>query len=281
MPLTISSLFTYPVKSCAGIELQSAILTPFGIRGDRQWMVVDDDGRMLTQRANAKLALIQPKLTLSGLKLSHPSSSEIAVKNSELGEHVGVSVWKDKVYAQSANKEVGQWLTDVTESPKALKLVRFDQDNIRLPAQPERFGLTARHFADAAPYLVANTSSLDSLNAKLRSEHKPTVSVQSFRPNIVFSGLAAFEEHRVSGIALANGSSLRFIDHCERCIVITVDPATGLRRERNVPYPELASLNSMPGKPKAAAFGANATLSSDSGSETLSVAQGDSCNLLV
>ena len=38
---TIARLFVYPVKSCAGIEVQEALLTETGLDLDRAWMVVD------------------------------------------------------------------------------------------------------------------------------------------------------------------------------------------------------------------------------------------------
>jgi uncharacterized protein YcbX len=37
----ISALWVYPVKSCAGVQLQEAVLTETGLEFDRAWMVVD------------------------------------------------------------------------------------------------------------------------------------------------------------------------------------------------------------------------------------------------
>ena len=55
---TIERLFVYPVKSCAGIEVQQALLTEAGLDLDRAWMVVDDEGVFLTQRTLPRMALI-------------------------------------------------------------------------------------------------------------------------------------------------------------------------------------------------------------------------------
>ena len=38
---TIARLFVYPVKSCAGVELDEALLIETGLEFDRAWMVVD------------------------------------------------------------------------------------------------------------------------------------------------------------------------------------------------------------------------------------------------
>ena len=43
---TIARLFVYPVKSCAGIEVQQALLTETGLDLDRAWMVVDAQGEI-------------------------------------------------------------------------------------------------------------------------------------------------------------------------------------------------------------------------------------------
>lgn len=54
---TIARLFIYPVKSCAGIEVQEAVLTETGLDLDRAWMVVDAQGHFLTQRTLPRMAL--------------------------------------------------------------------------------------------------------------------------------------------------------------------------------------------------------------------------------
>ena len=43
---TISRLFVYPVKSCAGVELPEMLLTETGLEFDRAWMVVDAQGEL-------------------------------------------------------------------------------------------------------------------------------------------------------------------------------------------------------------------------------------------
>lgn len=64
--LTVAALIHYPVKSLAGIALTSAEITSKGIKGDREWMVVKQNGKMLTQRQAPKMVTIQPKLSDRG-----------------------------------------------------------------------------------------------------------------------------------------------------------------------------------------------------------------------
>jgi hypothetical protein len=58
----ISRLYVYPVKSCAGVQVQDVLLTETGLEFDRAWMVVDAKGRFLTQRELPRMALIKPQL---------------------------------------------------------------------------------------------------------------------------------------------------------------------------------------------------------------------------
>ncbi|XVE63605.1 hypothetical protein DITRI_Ditri07aG0033100 [Diplodiscus trichospermus] len=58
----ISSIFIYPIKSCRGISVPLAPLTPTGFRWDRHWLVVNQKGRAYTQRVEPKLALVEVEL---------------------------------------------------------------------------------------------------------------------------------------------------------------------------------------------------------------------------
>ena len=77
--LTVSSLSIYPVKSCRGVIQNSSWVEKFGLKNDRRWMVVDEQGVMITQRKIAKMCLIQPELTETGLILKKSGMKELAV----------------------------------------------------------------------------------------------------------------------------------------------------------------------------------------------------------
>jgi hypothetical protein len=79
MAASIAALNVYPVKSCRGIALESSPVGERGLAFDREWMIVDDDGRFVTQRDLPRLALIEPSLTGEALELSAPWSGRLAV----------------------------------------------------------------------------------------------------------------------------------------------------------------------------------------------------------
>ncbi|MBK9468302.1 MAG: MOSC domain-containing protein [Gammaproteobacteria bacterium] len=117
---------------------------------------------------------------------------------------------------------------------------------------------TTTAFADAAPFLVVNIASLQALNAGLAQRGQPAVGIERFRPNIVVDGLDAFREHALSGLQRDEGS-FRLCYPCERCAVITVDPALGVRDEPGrAAFATLAMMNPLPGTAKPL-FGINAT----------------------
>jgi len=68
----VTGLFIYPVKSCGGIKLSEAHLLETGLAHDRQWMLVDADGRFVTQRTHPAMALIQTTLEGDVLRLRAP-----------------------------------------------------------------------------------------------------------------------------------------------------------------------------------------------------------------
>jgi uncharacterized protein YcbX len=126
----------------------------------------------------------------------------------------------------------------------------------------ERFGPnSATHFADAAPYLVANTASLAALNQALQQEGQTPVDERRFRANIWLDGVRAFAEHNLASLRFAQGQ-IRLVDHCQRCSVITVDPESGAFCPNAKPFKTLARLNAMPHQPKAPAVGVNAVFES-------------------
>ena len=75
----VKEIWRYPVKSMAGERLERATLTTLGIAGDREVLVVEARGRVVTARTHAKLlghkGTIDPDGTprVDGRPLTDPS----------------------------------------------------------------------------------------------------------------------------------------------------------------------------------------------------------------
>ena len=65
--ITVKSLYYYPIKSCAGIKTNNLSLGSMGPVGDREYMIVDNNGKFISQRTHPKLALIKTELVDSEL----------------------------------------------------------------------------------------------------------------------------------------------------------------------------------------------------------------------
>jgi uncharacterized protein YcbX len=72
----VASLHIYPLKSCQGVSLSRAKLTPEGLALDRHWCVVDEDGFVQDLRVQPKLVTIAPSFSADGLTLKLTPKAE-------------------------------------------------------------------------------------------------------------------------------------------------------------------------------------------------------------
>jgi uncharacterized protein YcbX len=176
------------------------------------------------------------------------------------GERVTTRIWKDDCETVDQGREISAWLTQALESETPLRLLTMAPGFIRpLHKSPLLGEGTTTGFADAAPLLVANESSLAELNARLESNSLPAVPMNRFRPNIVIKGIEAFAEHRLDSLA-APAYQLDMRYPCQRCVVTTIDQETAARHPQGQPGKTLGEINPMPGSKRAPAFGENAVL---------------------
>lgn len=254
---TIEALWIYPVKSMRGIQLRNCEITPEGLANDRHWMVIDEKGVFVSQRKLPSMTHINVTLTQTGIRLSHQEHGSVEVTKSECHNEIPAKVWSSEVVTLLAPSHINQWLNKALPSKHTLSLVAL-KPSFRRELDPQRFGNHTTYFADAAPLLIANLASLDALNDYLKhTKQLPALSMERFRPNVVVSGLPAFAEHKIKRLTFTGGE-IKLIDHCQRCSMITVDPATATLENTADIFTSLASLNPMPNQPKAPAFGANA-----------------------
>ncbi|NKE67719.1 MOSC domain-containing protein [Ramlibacter sp. RBP-2] len=224
----IARLFVYPVKSCAGVEVREALLTETGLDLDRAWMVVDGEGRFVTQRQLPRMALVRPQIRHSEVVLRAPGMLALHLSIDSVEEPVKVRVWGDEVAAYDMGAVAAQWFTDFLGQP--LRLVRFDPEQRRLSDARWTSGAEAlNQFSDGFPLLVLGEAAVDELNGRLGAAGHAPVGIERFRPNIVLAGLPAHEEDRAARmtIAAAEPVELRLVKPCGRCPIPNIDPATG------------------------------------------------------
>ncbi len=262
----ISGLIIYPVKSMQGIELESAELTPHGLENDRRFMVVRANSRFVTQRDLPRLVLVHTRLDEDGIVLSMDGHGSVTIPYMAAdGERIQTKVWGDVCETVDQGASISRWLTSALESSDTLRLVRMAPGFVRPQSKPENLGAkTTTYFADAAPFLVANESSLEVLNRELETRGHSPVPMNRFRPNIVVRGLAPFAEHQIVELSSEN-YRLGLCHPCERCVVTTIDQATGVKNPDRQPFRTLGEINPMPGTERSPAFAQNAILKEGEG----------------
>lgn len=278
MEVTITGLYHYPIKSCAGVGLHQCSFTTRGLTGDREWVIIDDEGFFISQRKYPGLALVRVRRTSLGELTLHYTGTDRKLDPCPVpmphdsAPPERVRIWKDQAPARFATKEVGEWLTVALKAQQRLTLAQFYRGGVRAPGQPKRFGANTTFFADASPFLFVNALSLHTLNVSLELQGLPEIDVRHFRPNVVVSGLPGFAEHHIKSLRhITTGARFSFVDPCQRCAVISVDPDTGERMADAVPFKQLTQLNPMPNNDQAPAFGMNTVLSTGTNAITASV----------
>jgi uncharacterized protein YcbX len=222
MTIRVADLFVYPVKSCGGIGVEKAEVDAFGFRNDRRWMVVDEDGRFLTQRTLPLLATIRAGVAGGRLSLRSAGWESIAVDAFPETPEESVTVWRDTVDARPVGEEADAWLTSVLGRPA--RLVWMPDTTIRPPKRDPAGASPRISFADAYSFLVVSRESLEALNARLADP----LPMNRFRPNIVIEGAGPFAEDGWKGMRIGE-IELDAAGPCARCATTTTDQETGAR----------------------------------------------------
>ena len=220
--ITLSALFTYPVKSCRGTEHESVLLEEAGLAHDREWMFVTSDGRFLTQREEPRLARVDAVVQQDKLRLSADGAGEVWVPLDVAGTPGQVIIWRDRVNALDQGREPAAWISALLG--RDARLVRIDPA-ARRRCDPAWTAGTEAHsrFPDGYPLLVVSRASLDDLNSRLPAP----LPMDRFRPNLVLDGLPPYGEDEVHEFTV-QGIRLRVVKPCIRCSITTTDQAAGV-----------------------------------------------------
>ena len=224
--LRLTGITRYPIKSCRGHRVDEAVVEPWGLAGDRRWMLVDDQGRVVTARERPHLVLVTPEFTADGLLVSAPGIDSLRVCTPQGAALAEVEVFSSVVAARPAAAEAHAWFSMVVGAP--VRLVYLDHPTQRRPDPAYSCAEDRVSFADGYPVLLATEESLAALNdlivAGSRTAQEP-VPMTRFRPNLVVAGATAWAEDGWRMLRIGE-ARFRAVKGCSRCVLTTVDPET-------------------------------------------------------
>lgn len=222
--MKVEALNIYPLKSGRAIPVESASVRFDGLAGDRRFMIVEPDGRCITQRELQALARVEATPVGESLHLEMEGRQLFASFEPE--DRLDVTIWDTPVNAAVADEAVNEALSDWFARP--VKLVHMDAAAHRAEGEEWAGKPVPVRFADGFPVLVTTTGSLADLNRTLVAKGQEPVGMDRFRTNILVTCEEPWQEDFWQTIEIG-GVTFDLVKPCARCIMTTQDQMTGER----------------------------------------------------
>jgi uncharacterized protein len=231
----LSAICIYPIKSLRGINLDSAIVTGGRLNGDREWMLVDEQGRVMHQGDYPQMARLSVARTSFGVFVESDSAGLLslpaAVETREPREIEYVRLLRRSAPVTHVSNEADAWFSAALSVP-GVRLMAFVRN--RTAIDPQLYE-TSSSLHDATPFHLTSEDSLGDLNGRMRTP----VPMNRFRPNLVVRGAEPYSEDAWVRFAIGE-MTFQWIKPCTRCAITTTDQITGARPTRE-PLRTLAS----------------------------------------
>jgi uncharacterized protein len=218
--MKVSQLYIYPIKSLGGIAVSSVNITDRGFENDRRWMLIDDNNRFISQREIAETALLQVEILPGRLKVYHKKDQANSIEipfAATTPAFVTATIWDNSCEAQLVDANADKWFSAILNV--SCRLVYMpDSTMVKIDPQYAASDNDITSFSDGYPILMISEASLEDLNNKL---DKP-LSINRFRPNLVFTGGDAFIEESMKEFSI-NYCTFYGVKPCARCVVTTIE----------------------------------------------------------
>lgn len=244
--MNVHSLYIYPVKSLAGIQVTAFETDDFGPKADRRWMIVDEERRFVTQRALPELARVATSLVEGSVSIAIPGEGDFVLQATD--QELRVQVWRDWVKARVSASDASEALSRFCG--KTLRFVYMPDASFRRVDAGRVSEYRRVGFADGFPFLITSLASLHELNERLEAP----VDMRRFRPNIVIEGAAPWQEDHWRQLKLGQ-HNFDIVKPSSRCVLTTVHPDTGVKDPGLQPLRTLATYRRFP---EGVIFGQNA-----------------------
>lgn len=222
MSIAVASLHVYPIKSLGGFSVNEARISDRGFEHDRRWMLVDVNGRFITQREVPTMACLHCTLTADGFRVTDVRDGDRIDLPLNLtdGPTSRARVFDDEVDVIHSPSDVSAWFAEKLDASCSLV---FMPSSAHRPVDA-RYATGLTSLSDGYPYLILSQTSLDDLNGRM-AEALP---MDRFRPNIVITGGSAFQEDGWKEIGIGS-TRFALVKPCGRCVIPTTNQLTGAR----------------------------------------------------
>ncbi|WFE40291.1 MOSC N-terminal beta barrel domain-containing protein [Micromonospora sp. WMMD998] len=229
--MRLASVHLYPVKSLGGVDVDRAVVEPWGLRHDRRWVLLRPDGGALTARTAPGMLGLTAVPGGGSITLTDRDGASVTVAEPVDGPPAATAVSRlDTV--RLAGDEAHAWLSARLGEPVRLGWL---DDPRRRSVATDHGGRPGDplNLADAGPLLVATVPSLRRLRdwiaegARERGESAPgPLPMARFRPTVVLDGPAEpFAEDGWTRLRIG-AVDLRVAERCDRCELTLIDPVT-------------------------------------------------------
>lgn len=231
----LNSIFLYPVKACGYYKVKTRWeINESGLLYDRQWMIVNQSGVVLTQKLEKNLCLIQPDFdfTRNVMILCYRGSGstfEVPLEINGEGEKslnlCKSKVCRDSITGYDCGDDIACWLDN-----------QLNQTGLRLIRLKQRSGpQNLNSFSNMGQYLLITKPSIEAQLELLANKYKASFELESFinrfRSNFVISGhFLPNAENEWSEVTVNTSLGLRTFEvkkPCVRCQYIYIDQETG------------------------------------------------------
>ncbi|MGF6253186.1 MOSC domain-containing protein [Ensifer sp. LBL] len=222
--MKVTGLNIHPLKSGRAIARETVSVNLDGVDGDRRFMLVEPDGRFITQRELQLLAQVEASHIDGGVHLKM-GDREISVRF-DPDRRLNVVVWGSEVDAAVSDETTDEVLSSWFGRP--VRLAHMDTSAERFVGAEWAGAAAPVGFADGFPVLITTTGSLADLNRTLAEKGQEPVGMDRFRTNILVDCDDAWDEDFWESVEIG-GIRFDLVKPCARCIMTTQDQITGER----------------------------------------------------
>ena len=108
----VEELWVYPLKSAGGIRLDRMELDEFGPMMDRRWILIDGNGRFMSQRTHPRMALLNVEWDGEGVTVHEPGGASCRLPVVDAGSRVDMVVWDRPGHVLEIEGEPGRWMSE-------------------------------------------------------------------------------------------------------------------------------------------------------------------------